>query len=165
MQFDNRMDVKDTYRKRAKNYDFTASLYYLMDFRINAYRRQAVKALQLQQGDTVVEIGCGTGLNFPIIQEQIGSNGRIIGVDLTDAMLEQARQRVNKQGWRNVELIQHDATTFEFPSGVDGIISSFALSLVPDLDSVVRNGYKALKPDKYMAILDLKMPSNWFAKL
>jgi demethylmenaquinone methyltransferase/2-methoxy-6-polyprenyl-1,4-benzoquinol methylase len=65
MQFDNRMEVKDTYRKRAKNYDFAANLYYLMGFRINAYRKQAVKALQLQQGDTVVEIGCGTGLNFP----------------------------------------------------------------------------------------------------
>jgi len=168
MQFDNRTEVRRTYRKRAKHYDFTASLYNLIGFRIHHYRRQAVNAVQLQSGDTVVEIGCGTGLNFPLLEAleaKVGTQGKIIGVDLTDAMLEQARQRVNKHGWANVELIQQDATTFDFPSGIDGIISSFALSLVPELDVIIHNGYKALKPDKRLAILDLKMPSNWLAKL
>ncbi len=86
--------IVDIYRKRAKHYDVSANLYYLIGFREYAYRRKAVAALKLQPGDTVVEIGCGTGLNFPLLQQAVGPEGRLIGVDLTDSMLEQARQRV-----------------------------------------------------------------------
>lgn len=56
-----RQSVITTYRKRAKRYDFTSSLYYLIGFRIEAYRRHAVATLNLQPGDTVVDLGCGTG--------------------------------------------------------------------------------------------------------
>jgi demethylmenaquinone methyltransferase/2-methoxy-6-polyprenyl-1,4-benzoquinol methylase len=52
-------------------------------------RKRAVRALNLQRGDTVVDIGCGTGLNFPLLQGAIGPEGTIVGVDLTDAMLSQ----------------------------------------------------------------------------
>lgn len=53
-------EVADLYRKRAKRYDFTANLYYLIGLREWAYRKQAVEALNLQRGDTVVEIGLST---------------------------------------------------------------------------------------------------------
>jgi len=132
-------EIIDLYRKRGKRYDFTANLYYLFGFREYAYRRRAVEELGLEKGDTVVEIGCGTGLNFPFLQEKVGSSGKIIGVDLTDAMLRQARKRVEKNGWKNVELILQDASKFSFPSGIDGIISTFALTLVPDYEQVIRN--------------------------
>ena len=56
--------IAELYRKRARNYDFTANLYYLIGFREYAYRRMAVEALGLKRADTVVDIGCGTGLNF-----------------------------------------------------------------------------------------------------
>ncbi len=61
-----REHVIGTYRDRAQHYDITANLYYLFGFREWAYRRKAVQALRLRPGDTVVEIGCGTGLNFPL---------------------------------------------------------------------------------------------------
>lgn len=154
-------NVIETYRKRAKNYDFTANLYYLIGFREWAYRKQAVAALNLSPGDTVVEVGCGTGLNFPLLQEAVGPTGKIIGVDLTDAMLEQARQRITEQGWRNVELIQSDAAQYAFPEAVDGLLSTFALSLVPEPDRVIESGAAALNPGKRWVVLDLKMPDNW----
>jgi ubiquinone/menaquinone biosynthesis C-methylase UbiE len=109
-------EVADLYRKRAKRYDFTANLYYLIGLREWAYRKQAVEALNLQRGDTVVEIGCGTGLNFSLLRQAIGPEGRIIGVDLTAAMLDQARQRVAENGWSNVELVQSDAALFQTDS-------------------------------------------------
>ena len=121
-------EVVDIYRKRAKRYDFTANLYRLIGFREPAYRRMAVKALSLHPGDTVVEIGCGTGLNFQLLRQAVGSSGKIIGVDLTDAMLAQARKRVEDEGWSNVELVQSDAAQYEFPNGVDGIISTFNIT-------------------------------------
>ena len=156
-----KQSVITTYRKRAGRYDFTSSLYHLIGFRIGAYRRQAVSALNLQRGDTVVEIGCGTGLNFPLLQQAVGPSGKVIGVDMTDAMLNQARQRVEDNGWTNVELVQGDAVAYSFPAGVDGILSTFALSLAPELDTIIHNGCVALAPGKRWVILDLKVPSFW----
>lgn len=158
-------EVVNIYRKRAKRYDFTANLYYLMGFREWAYRRQAVAALDLRPGDKVVEIGCGTGLNFPLLQEAVGPEGRIIGVDLTDAMLAQARQRVADNGWSNVDLVLSDAAAFQFPAGIDGILSTFALTLAPEYDQVIRRGSQALAPGRRWVILDFKMPANWLANL
>ncbi|MBZ0292064.1 MAG: methyltransferase domain-containing protein [Anaerolineae bacterium] len=160
-----KVNVVDTYRKRARNYDFTANLYYLIGFREWAYRKRAVAALNLSPGDTVVELGCGTGLNFALLQKAVGSTGKIIGVDLTDAMLSQARKRVAEQGWNNVELIQSDAAQYAFPPQVDGILSTFALSLVPEPDKVIESGAAALRPGKRWVVLDLKMPSNWLRHL
>ena len=82
------------YRKRAKRYDQTTLLYYLVGFRHWAYRKRAIQSLALNHGNTVVDLGCGTGLNFSLLQEQVGSRGRIIGVDLTDAMLDGASARI-----------------------------------------------------------------------
>lgn len=158
-----REDLVNLYRKRAKRYDLTANLYYLIGFREWAYRKQAIKALNLKHGDTVVEIGCGTGLNFPLIQQAVGHEGKIIGVDLTDAMLARARKRIAKEGWSNVELVLSDAALYQFPAGIDGVISTFALTLVPEFDTVIRNGCRALRPGKRWVVLDLKMPSNWLS--
>lgn len=149
------------YRKRAKSYDITANLYCLAGFREQAYRRKAVDALRLHRGRTVVEIGCGTGLNFSLLQQKIGSHGRIIGIDLTDKMLDEARKRVQQEGWSNVELVQTDALHYRFPEGVDGILSSFAITLIPEYEDVIRKGAKALSPGGRFVILDLKKPDGW----
>jgi len=148
------------YRKRAKRYDRTTLLLYFAGFRHWAYRRQAVQSLALNQGDTAVDLGCGTGLNFSLLQEHVGPRGRIIGVDLTDAMLDEAAARVTAHGWSNVELVKSDAAVYVFPRTVDGILSTFALTLVPGFDEVVRNGAVALLPGKRFVILDFKRPSG-----
>jgi demethylmenaquinone methyltransferase/2-methoxy-6-polyprenyl-1,4-benzoquinol methylase len=153
--------IIQTYRKRAANYDFTANLYYLFGYREWAYRRMAVKALKLKPGDTVLELACGTGINFPLFQEYIGSTGRIIGVDLTDAMLEQAQKRVAKQGWDNVTLIQHDASTFQISSQVNAIFSSFALSIFPDTEKVLANIASSLPLNGRLVLLELQIPTFW----
>jgi len=152
------------YRKRAKRYDWTTLLLYLVGFRHWTYRKRAVEALHLMKGDTVVDLGCGTGLNFLLLQEQIGPEGKIIGVDLTDAMLTEAHLRVLTHGWLNVELVKSDAARYDFPNEVDGIISAFALTLVPEFDEVVRSGSEALRSGKRFVVLDFKMPSSGFTR-
>lgn len=82
--------LAELYAKRASGYDFTANAYYLLGFREFAYRKEAIRSLNLKRGDTVVEIGCGTGLNFSGLVDGIGPEGKLIGVDLTPEMLEQA---------------------------------------------------------------------------
>jgi len=153
--------IIQTYRKRAANYDFTANLYYLFGYREWAYRRLAVKALKLLPGDTVLELACGTGINFPLFQRYIGPTGRIIGVDITDAMLEQANKRVANQGWKNIALIQHDASTYQIPSNVNAVFSSYALSIFPDTKRVLTNIANSLAPGGRLTLIELQIPKFW----
>jgi ubiquinone/menaquinone biosynthesis C-methylase UbiE len=153
-----REEVRDLYRRRAGWYDISANAYYAIGFREWAYRRQAVRALQAQPGDTIVELGCGTGLNFELIERVVGPEGRIIGVDMTDAMLAQARRRVEAHGWRNVTLVESDIARFEFPTGIAGVISTFALTIVAECDAVIARAAAALPVGGRLVVLDLKEP-------
>jgi ubiquinone/menaquinone biosynthesis C-methylase UbiE len=157
----------ETYRKKAKHYDITSRLYPVPGYPQRAQRLRAVRALGLRPGDSVVDVACGTGLNFSLLQEVIGPNGRIVGVDLTDEMLAQARRRIETSGWRNVSLEQGDAAEFDFPTDVDGILSTYALSHVPECGDVIAHGAAALSRRGRWVVLDLKVPDNpprWLAK-
>ncbi len=153
--------IAGLYQKRAKHYDFSANLYYLLGIREFAYRKIAVEALKLEQGDTVVEIGSGTGLNFRLLRDRVGCEGKIIGVDLTAEMLSAAGRRIERNKWTNIELVQCDAGAYAFPEHVDGIISTFAITLVEEYDKIIKRGAAALAPGKRLAVLDFRMPANW----
>lgn len=114
------------YQKQARNYDRSGVR------GLDTWRREAVRQLHLKRGNLVVDSGCGTSLNFPWLQEAVGPQGNILGGDLTNAMLEEARRRVVQAGWRNVELLQADATSYVFPTRVDGVLSTFAFSFFPE---------------------------------
>lgn len=160
--------VRDLYRERAGSYDISANLYYLIGFREAKYRKMAISALRLKPGDTVVEIGCGTGLNFQYVLQSIGRTGRLVGVDLTDAMLEKARSRVEKNGWENVHLVQSDAAKYAFSSGINGIYSTFALTLVPEYEEIIERASHALSGGGRFVVLDLRKPERyptWIIKL
>ena len=149
------------YRKRARRYDRSFWLLRAAGMRDGRYRRRAAKALNLRPGDTVVDLGCGTGLNFPHLLERVGPAGLVVGVDLTDAMLAQAAERVTRAGWRNVTLVESDVADYAFPAELDGIISTLALTLSPAFDDVIRRGALALRDGGRVAIVDLKKPEKW----
>jgi ubiquinone/menaquinone biosynthesis C-methylase UbiE len=151
----NQAHIIDIYRRRAKGYDASGIS------SLETRRKEAVKLLHVGRGDLVVDVGCGTGLNFALLQEAIGPEGRIIGIDLTDAMLDQARQRVAQHGWKNVELVQSDAAQYAFPARVDGILSTFALTFIPDGARVIQNGCRALAPGRQWVVLDMAWPDGW----
>jgi ubiquinone/menaquinone biosynthesis C-methylase UbiE len=153
--------IRDLYRDRAANYDLSANLYYLVGFRFAKYRNRAVSALKLRPGDTVIDIGCGTGLNFSNLLESIGDTGRLIGVDLTDAMLEKAKRRVRRNGWRNVDLVHSDAATYTFPAEPQGVVSTFALMFVPEYEQVIKNAASALASGGRLVLADHKKPDRW----
>lgn len=153
--------IVDLYRRRARDYDLTSKVFRLLGFREGHYRSLAIRALGLSPGDTVVDLGCGTGLNFPDLRARVGPAGRIVGVDLTDAMLERARGRVQRAGWSNVDLVRSDAAEFDFPQGVAGVLSTYALTLVPEYDEVIGRAQVALGPGARIAVLDFKEPAGW----
>ncbi|MGW1052303.1 class I SAM-dependent methyltransferase [Streptomyces sp. NPDC001118] len=149
------------YRKRAKRYDVTSNRLYLIGQRTMAYKHLALEQLALRPGDTVVDAGCGTGHNLPLLAEAVGPTGRVIGVDLTDAMLEQAEDRVRRAGLSQVELVQGDLTTYQYPEDVRGIIACFSLTLIGEYAKVVERGYEALGPGGRWVVLDYRLPRWW----
>lgn len=148
------------YRKRAGNYDLSANLYYLIGFRENSYRQMAINALDLKRGDTVLEIACGTGLNFSFAEKVVGESGKIIGLDITDKMLEKAQKRIDANGWKNVELVKTDAAEYPFPQGMNAVFSTFAITLIPEFDQIIKKAGSALAPGGRFAILDFKEPTD-----
>src|ERR1700685_4141781 len=149
-----------TYRKKAKHYDTPSRLYPAPGYPQRTQRLRAVQALGLRTGDTVIDMACGTGLNFPLLQQAVGPGGRIVGVDLTDAMLARAQDRVKANDWSNVSLVQADAVGFGFPAEVDAILSTYALTQVPDCAEVIAHGTAALAAGGRWAVLDLKVPGQ-----
>jgi ubiquinone/menaquinone biosynthesis C-methylase UbiE len=157
-----------TYRRKAKHYDITSRLYPAPGYPQRTQRLRAVQALGLRPGGTVIDMACGTGLNFPLLQQAVGPTGRILGVDLTDAMLARAQDRIKANGWSNVSLVQADAVGFDFPAEVDAILSTYALTQVPECAEVIVRGSAALTAGGRWAVLDLKVPGNtpgWLAHL
>jgi ubiquinone/menaquinone biosynthesis C-methylase UbiE len=158
----------ETYRKKAKHYDVTSRLYPAPGYPQRTQRLRTVQALGLRPGDTVIDMACGTGLNFALLQQAVGPGGRIVGVDLTDAMLARAQDRIKANGWSNVSLVQSDALAFDFPAEVDAILSTYALTQVPECAEVIAHGAAALSARGRMAVLDLKVPSStpaWLAQV
>lgn len=87
------------YRQRAHRYDAELAPF-------EPLRREAVRLLNLQPGDTVLDLGCGTGLSLPLLAEAVGSGGRVIGLEPCPEMMGVARERVANGSWSQVELQQ-----------------------------------------------------------
>jgi len=91
-------------------YDLIAKFY--DSFSTRTYRKSRyalVDRMDLQPGDNVFLVGCGTGLLFHLIQDRIGKSGMIVGLDASEKMLLQAKKKINVFGWENVHLIFADA--------------------------------------------------------
>lgn len=155
------LKIVSKYNSISRYHDLLAKLPYLFGFREHSYRRKAVNALHLKPGDLVVDLGCGTGLNFALLEPIIGNQGKIIGVDMSSGMLAQAQKRIHDNDWQNIELVQSDIVRFQFPDQVNGILSTWVLSFLPDCTDVILRGCGALTPSGHWAITDQKIPENW----
>lgn len=156
-----KQEVINAYRQRASKYDTSVKLFDIfawLGFNISGWRKEAISRLNLKPGETVIDIGCGTGLNFPYLHQAVGPKGKIIGVDLSGEMLTEARQRAIIHQWDNIQLVRVDAAQFEFPKSVDAVLSTYALTLVPNCEQVVNNASESLSPKGRMVVLDMTWP-------
>ncbi len=128
------------------------------------YRQIAIQALHLKPCFTVMDIGCGTGLNFELILNTIGTQGTLIGLDSSTKMLNRARQRVDLQCWRNVHLLELDArkltrNNLEALDGssikIDSIICTLGFSVFPDWQAVFERSFDLLERDGRYCIMDI----------
>jgi demethylmenaquinone methyltransferase/2-methoxy-6-polyprenyl-1,4-benzoquinol methylase len=86
------------------------------------YRRMIVDALPLRQGDVVIDAGCGTGLCFSMLVDKVGPGGRVIGVDASPDMAAQARERVAREGWSNVDVMEVPITQARIAVAADAAL-------------------------------------------
>lgn len=106
---------------------------------VAAARRAAAEAL-VGPGDTVLDVGCGTGANLAFLRERVGDSGTVIGVDVAPGALARARRRVRERGWDNVFLIRGDGATLPVER-VDAVFGAFVAGMFSD-PSVVVSGWR-----------------------
>lgn len=120
-------------------------------------RRAARLALDLRPGDRVLDMACGTGLNFPHLRELVGERGQVMGVDLTPAMLDIARRMIDSKGWKNVEVREADAAALPFPdASFDKVIISFALNIIPEYVRAIEEARRVLVPGGRFVALEMR---------
>jgi ubiquinone/menaquinone biosynthesis C-methylase UbiE len=142
-------DLADTfYGKCAGIYDSVATAP-----AVGPWRARCVAELDLSPGDTVVDMGCGTGANVPYLREEVGPDGTVVGVDLVGAMLRQARQRAEANGWENVHVVQGDATRPPVETA-DALVSTFVVGMFDDPAATVRSWVRSVRPGGRVALLN-----------
>ena len=123
---------------------------------VGGVREAAVDALAPARGDTVVEMGCGTGANLPYLRERVGPEGRVVGVDFTPGVVRVARDRVADARWQNVGVVRGDAVSPPVAaSEVDAVFASFVSGMLADPAAAVRDWASLAGPGGRIGLLDL----------
>ena len=119
----------------------------------------------IKEGMTVLDLGSGAGFDCFLAAKKVGKTGRVIGVDMTEQMIEKARENAKKYGFSNVEFRLGDIE--ELPvddNSIDVIISNCVINLAPDKSKVFSEAYRVLKKGGKMLVSDivlLKELSKW----
>ncbi len=107
-------------------------------------------------GEKVVDIGCGAGIDSLVAAKQVGSEGKVIGVDMTDAMLNKARKSGEEAGFRHAEFRKGHAESLPVDNGwADVVISNGVINLTPDKKATFREIIRILKPNGRIQIGDI----------
>lgn len=85
-------------------------------------RKKAIRYLNLKPGAAVIDVGCGTGASFQYIEDIIGQDGRILGVEPSKSMMAGARERVRKEGWNNITLCEATIEDAKIEEQYDGAL-------------------------------------------
>ncbi|ADQ68101.1 class I SAM-dependent methyltransferase [Halogeometricum borinquense] len=134
---------------------------------VHGLRRAVADALALTPGDTIVEMGCGTGANFAYLRDRVGSEGTVVGVDFTPGVLAVARDRIRKKEWENVHVVRGDATRPPV-AAADAVVATFVSGMLSDPAAAVRTWAELVGSGGRLALADLGRttrtplrPLNW----
>jgi phosphatidylethanolamine/phosphatidyl-N-methylethanolamine N-methyltransferase len=137
--------VERVYEKLANVYDL------VFGPALHPGRLVAIERMGIRRGDRVLEVGVGTGINTSLYPRKC----HVTGIDLSSSMLEKARERVAREGLRNVRLIEMDAARLTFSDNYfDIVYAPYLVSVVPDPVQVVREMRRVCRPGGKIIILN-----------
>lgn len=162
-------------RCAGEKYTAVAPFYDLLSAEVPIYgagRRRLIELLSLREGDQVLDLGCGTGLNLSQLQQRVGPSGHIVGIDRSAQMLAQARRRAQRHGWENVTLIRADATEMVGSEISEEVVraggqrlsrvglATYSLSLMGRWDRAWTNMWRLTEPGAELGVLDMQRPTG-----
>jgi len=136
-------DARPAYTSLAGSYEQRTAAY-------DEWRRRLVRMLPVHSGDVVLDVGCGTGLCFPLLQAKIGPAGQVIGIDESPDMLRIAGRHIEDNAWDNVKLITAPAHCGKIPAIADAALFS-AVHDILQSQRALDNVFAHLRPGAWVA--------------
>ena len=146
--------LKQAKEKAAATYDTAAD--HFDDEALSFWDRigkRTIAGLKLPAGAKVLDVGCGTGASALPAAKAVGKDGFVLGVDLSSRLLERARSKALAAGLANVEFRKADMTALNYPDGsFDAVVSVFSIFFVPDMEGLVRELWRMVRPGGRLAV-------------
>ena len=139
----------DDSRAMQRTTEWDAASYHRLSAPQFSWGRQVIDRLRLEGGETVMDAGCGTGRLTALLLERL-PRGRVVAVDLSQNMLEEARSHLASRFGGRVEFVRADLASLSFDGAFDGVFSTAAFHWVPDHPCLFRSLYKSLRPGGWL---------------
>lgn len=153
MDFQQIESIKRRYRENASWYDA------FMTRLSKDLRPLAITRLALKPGETVLDLGCGSGLSFELLERGVGPQGRIIGVELSPDMLALSREKIERHQWNNITLIESTAEDVDIPGFVDAVLCFFTPQIMSSPIALER-ALTVLRPGGRLVASGMKRPEG-----
>jgi ubiquinone/menaquinone biosynthesis C-methylase UbiE len=131
---------------------------------IKPVRQKAVELLDLKEGDRVLDVGCGSGGSFPYLVRAVGQSGQVVGVEISPEISINARRRIEKKGWRNVEVIEAAAQEVHLTGAFNGALM-FAAADVYASEEALENIFPYLRENARVVAFGAKLSSSRLGKM
>ena len=141
------------YSEDARSYDRKTDAF-------QGYRRAIVEALPVRRGQVVLDVGCGTGLCCGLLREKVGPRGGVVGIEESPEMAAVARERIAREGWRNVTVVQAGAEDAQIPVTADAALFC-AVHDILQSPGALRNVMGHLRPGARVAAGGGKWAAPW----
>jgi ubiquinone/menaquinone biosynthesis C-methylase UbiE len=152
----------------SHRYDRLAVIYGPISIALMLRRRmrdEAVRRLAVRPGDSVLEVGCGTGANLRRLVEKVGGTGAVTGIDISPGMLERAERLRIDNGWANVELLELDAESLDGMPRFDAVLFSLSFSVLPEPRRALERAWELLVPGGTVVVMDAGLPEGRLGRL